>query len=391
MALAALLLDLDGTLLDSNGAHVDAFVQAASDVGVPIPRGRIEQLVGEGTDLLVPDAFGPDVAEEHGEALADAVGEAFRETVGARRVAVFDGAERLIAGARERGLTLALASSSTESDLDAMFESAGRDLRERFDLVTTASDVDASKPEPDLIAAVAEKLGVPAPACALVGDTIFDAEAARRGGAAFVGVGTWVWSADALRQSGARAAYASTAALAADLDAALDAAAPGPHALSHEAEEALMDAALDQAQVAFDAGDLPIGAAVGRADGTVLAVGRNRATTEGDRLRHAETDALHRLAQSHGFDEPGLVLATTLEPCAMCLGAMTEAGLHAAVYALEAPPNGARGRLQPLPGRTLPLVARGPGRDVSLGLLRQAAARDGGFAARLAEAIDERG
>ena len=388
MALAALLLDLDGTLLDSNAAHVEAFVRAAAEAGLPIPRGRIDQLIGKGTDLLIGDVFGPEVAEERGDALAEAVGEAFREITAGQQIAVFDGAERLIAEAKARGLTLALASSSTESDLDALFESAGTDLREHVDLVTTASDVDQSKPEPDIVAVVADKLGVPPAACALVGDTVYDAVAARRGGAAFVGVATWVWDERALREHGARATYASTAALAADLDAALAAAAPGPDALTDAAGRALMDAALDEARAAFEAGDLPIGAAVGRADGTVLARGRNRATTAGDRLRHAETDALHRLAAERGFDEPGLVLATTLEPCAMCLGAMTEAGLHAVVYALEAPPNGARGHLSPLPGRTLPLVAEGPGRDASLTLLREAAARDGGFAARLVEAID---
>lgn len=73
----------------------------------------------------------------------------------------------------------------------------------------------------------------------------------------------------------------------------------------------------------------------------------------------------------------------------MCLGAMAEAGLHATVYALEAPLNGARGYLSPLPGRTLPLVAAGPGRDASFDLLRQSAARDGGFAERIVRSVEE--
>ena len=387
MALSALLLDLDGTLVDSNGAHSEAFARAAADAGFPLPQDRFDQVIGKGTDHVVGDVFGPGVAAERGDEIGDAVGEAFREVAGSRTLRLFDGAEALIDAARDRGLTVVLATSSTDSDLDALFESVGVDLRDRFDLVTTSSDVDGSKPEPDIVQVVADKLGVPPAACALVGDTVYDGQAALRGGVAFVGVTTWVWDADALRGVGARAVYPTTAALAADLDAALDAAAPGRPALTTEGERALMDAALAQAREAFEAGDVPIGAAIGRGDGTVVATGRNRAATEGDRLRHAETDALHALLQG-GEAEPGLILATTLEPCAMCLGAMTEAGLHASVYALGAPPNGAAGALSPLPGRTLPLVARGPGRDESLALLRRAADRDGGFAARLVEAVD---
>ena len=389
MALSALLLDLDGTLTDSNGAHAEAFVRAAADAGVPLPQDRFDREIGKGADHVVPDVFGPGVEAERGDALRDAIGAAFREIAAARTLRLFDGAEGLIRAARDRGLTLALATSSAEGDLDALFESVGTDLRERFDLVTTSSDVEGSKPDPDLVRTVADQLGVPPAACALVGDTVFDAEAARRAGAAFVGVATWVWSEADLRSAGARAVYPSTAALADDLDAALDAAAPGDHVLTGEGAGRLMDAALEQARETFEAGDAPIGAAIGRGDGAVVAVGRNRAASAGDRLRHAETDALHALAAAGGLGEPGLVLATTLEPCAMCLGAMTEAGIHASVYALEAPPNGAAGRLAPLPGRTLPLVARGPGRTESLALLRRAAGRDGGFAERLVAAVDD--
>ena len=158
----------------------------------------------------------------------------------------------------------------------------------------------------------------------------------------------------------------------ADLDAALSAASPAANALSNDVLAVLMNRAMKDAEAALDAGDLPVGAAIGRADGTVLATGRNRAATEHDRLQHAVTDALHTLFRT-GANEPGLVLATTLEPCSMCLGAATEAGIHAVAYALEAPPNGARGKLKPLAGRALPLVHRGPGRDASLALLKRAA------------------
>ena len=388
MSASVLLLDLDGTLVDSNGAHARAFARAAADAGVPVARDRFDRAIGKGADHVTPDVFGPAFEAERGEAFRDATGRHFKAIAGSESFDVFDGAERLVEAARERGLTVALATSSSEDDLDALFASAGVDFRERVDYVTTSSDVDGSKPDPDLVRVVAEHFGVPAAGCVLVGDTTYDGLAARRGGAAFVGVVTWVWSEGDLRGAGARAVYPSTAALAGDLDAALAAAQPGGPALDADAADALMDAALDQARQAMAAGDAPIGAVVGRADGTVLARGRNRAATEGDRLRHAETDALHGL-MTGPEPEDGLVLATTLEPCAMCLGAMTEAGVHATIYALEAPPNGAAGALDPLPGRRQPLAAAWGGRhrDASLELVRQAADARGGFAQTLLDAV----
>ncbi len=384
MSASALLLDLDGTLVDSNAAHSRAFVRAATEAGIPVPRDRFDRAIGKGADHVVPDVFGDAFERDRGEAFRDATGRAFRQIAASESSAVFDGAERLIQAARARGLHLALATSSSEDDLDALFASAGVDFRDHVDYVTTASDVDGSKPAPDLVTVVAEHFGVPAAGCVLVGDTVFDGLAARRAGAAFVGVGTWVWSESDLRGTGARAVYPSTAALADGLAAALGAAQPGPTALMAAGANALMAHAMAEARAALDAGDAPIGAVIGRADGTVVATGRNRATSTGDRLRHAETDALHAWLVK-GEPEDGLILATTLEPCAMCLGAMTEAGLHAALYALEAPANGAAGGLDVLPGRRQPLVAPWDHghRAASLGLVRRGAEGGSGFLQRL--------
>ena len=392
MSASVLLLDLDGLLVDSNAAHSQGFVEAASAAGVPIPRDRIDREIGKGTALLIGDVFGEGFDREHGDDLKEAAGQRFREIAGERSLAVFEGAERLAEAARQRGLKTALATSSTEDDLDAIFESAGVDFRERVDYVTSASAVDASKPAPDLVGVVAEHFGVPTAACVLVGDTVYDVRAARRAGAAAVGVATWVWSEADLRGEGARATYPTTAALADDLDGALAAAVPGEAAFTAATADALTNEALAEAEAAHEAGDTAIGAVIARPDGEVVARGRNRAGT-GDRLRHAETEALHALMQTEHAGADDLVLVTSLEPCAMCLGAATEAGIHAVLYPLEAPPNGADGHLDPLPGRRLPLVARWTGdgdrhRARSLDALRQSAARDGGFAQRLVDAID---
>ena len=388
MTAAALLLDLDGLLVDANAVHAEAIARAACDLGMPLPRSTFDRVIGEGGDVLVADVFGPEVEDAHGDALREAMGRHFQALAAETSLAVFSGAERLVRAARERGMKVALATSSADKDLDATFESAGVDFRDLVDVTVTATDADTSKPAPDVVTAAARKLGVPPVACVLVGDTVYDAEAARRAGAAFVGVASWVWSDRELREAGARAVYASTAALADDLDGALGAAAPGETPLASDPLDALMTMAVDEARAALSAGDLPVGAVVGRSDGTILARGRNHA--QDHQLRHAETEALAALGDT---DRPGLILATTLEPCAMCLGAAMEAGLHAVVYALEAPPNGAAGRLLPPSGRTLPLVAlhQGAGgthRDASLDLLRQS---DQPFARRLVVAIEKAG
>ena len=392
MALSALLLDLDGTLVDSNAAHAEAMRRAAAEFGVVLNRGRFDAGIGMGGDLLTLDVLGDAFEAEHGDAFREAMGRHFKRIAEAEPLKLFDGAERLIAAARARGLRVALASSASADDLDATFASVGTDLRERVDAVTTASDAGASKPEPDIVRVAAAKLGLPTVACALVGDTVFDGTAARRAGAAFVGVATWRYSEPDLLGAGARAAFASTADLVDRFDEALAAASPGPHALTGDTLAALAADALREAEAAARAGDAPIGAVVARADGTVLARGRNRSATGGDALRHAETEALHALL-SAGAAEPGSVLVTTLEPCAMCLGAAAEAGIHAVVYALEAPPNGAAGRLLAVRGdiagrRIDPLVSPGPGRKASLALVRQAAG-EGGFAARLLASLGE--
>ena len=234
MALSALLLDLDGMLVDANAAHAEAMRRAAAEFGIALNRDVFDAGIGKGADLLAADLFGDAFEAAHGDAWRDAAGRHFKEIIERKPLRLFDGALALVDAARERGLRLALASSSSEDDLDATFASVGTDLRERVDVATTSSDADASKPHPDILRVAADTLGVPPAACALVGDTRFDGEAARRAGVAFVGVATWRDSQADLRGASARAAFASTADLVKHLDAALGAAAPGAHALSSE-------------------------------------------------------------------------------------------------------------------------------------------------------------
>ena len=228
--LRALLLDLDGTLADSNDLHTDALVEAFASLGYEVERDAIAAQIGKGGDKLVADLLGDAAEARHGDELRARAGDAFERGVTERGVRLFPGALALIEAAKTRGLKVAIATSSAEDDLGALFDAAGTDLREHVDAVTTQSDVDASKPEADVVLAAIEKLGAKSEEAALVGDTRFDFEAAGRAGVAGIGVATWVYDADALRRAGARIVYADVADLLAHLDDALEAVTARPAA-----------------------------------------------------------------------------------------------------------------------------------------------------------------
>jgi phosphoglycolate phosphatase-like HAD superfamily hydrolase/tRNA(Arg) A34 adenosine deaminase TadA len=369
--LTALILDLDGTLVDTNRYHVDAFIPAFEEAAYGVARGRIDRAVGMGGDQLIADVLGEAAEREHGDAMRTTYGEAFERLAREHDFALFPGALDLIAAAKERGLKVALATSSGEDDLETIFESAGTDLRDYVDVVTTKSDVDASKPAADVIVAVLDKLGVAPTEAALVGDTRYDFEACTRVGVAGIGVTTWIYGADALVGAGARIAYDDVADLLAHLDEALHAVSPGSEALTADRLETMMDEALAEARRGAEAGEVPIGAVVARWDGTAVARGHNEAGEAGTGLAHAELLALQHAAVEEGGRAEGLVLITTLEPCAMCLGAAVEAGIDTVVYALAAPPNGATGRLRNIPGRRMPRVVGGVKARASRALLEE--------------------
>jgi HAD superfamily hydrolase (TIGR01509 family) len=367
--LTALLLDLDGTLLDTNRFHVDAFLPAFDEAGYGVARGRIDRAVGMGGDKLIADVLGETAEREHGDAIRETYSKAFERLARSNDFTLFPGALDLIAALKERGLKVAIATSSGEDDLDLMFESAGVDLRDHVDVVVTKSDVDASKPEADVVVAALDKLGVAPTEAAFVGDTRYDFEACTRVGVA--GVATWGDAADALVAAGARVAYADVADLLAHLDEALEAVSPGSDVLTADRLEELMDAALAEARRGTEAGEVPIGAVVARWDGTIVARGHNEAREAGTDLAHAELLALQHAAVEEGGRAEDLVLVTTLEPCAMCLGAAVEAGIDTVVFALAAAPNGAAGRLQNIPERRVPRVVGGVGEEASRALLEQ--------------------
>ena len=214
MARAA-LLDVDGTLVDSNYQHALAWYRAFRRSGIVLPLWRIHRHVGMGGDQLVPALAGKEVDETRGDEIRELRGAAYAELID--EVEPLEGSRELIADLKERGLTVVLASSSPQDELDRYLELL--DARELADCWTTDDDVEATKPEPDLVRAALEKAGTDD--AVMVGDTPWDVEAARKAGVDTVCVITGGFSEQELRDAGAAAVFESVEELRRNLEEVL--------------------------------------------------------------------------------------------------------------------------------------------------------------------------
>lgn len=218
----AIIFDIDGTLVDTNPAHVEAWRRSFERSGYDVAAERIEVEIGKGGDLLVPAILGPQVEERQVEALRKAQKEEFLRIARSERFRIFPSVPELFRALRERGIRTALATSSDQKHLKAICDSAGTDLPELADVLVTNDEADASKPEPDLVIAAVEKLAVAPAECAMVGDTIYDAQACQGAGVVFLGVESGGTPADELLAAGASGVWRDTAHLYSDLDHALE-------------------------------------------------------------------------------------------------------------------------------------------------------------------------
>ena len=203
MTVEAALLDVDGTLIDSNYQHALAWFRAFREHGFVLPVWRIHRAIGMGGDQLVPALLGEGVEEEQGDEIRETRDPIYQELIG--EVQPLDGAHELIAELRDRGLTIVLASSSPEGELEHYLELL--DARDFADAWTTKEDVDATKPAPDLVRAALDKAGTDS--AAMIGDTRWDVEAAGKAGIETVCLMTGGWSEDELRDAGAAAVFES--------------------------------------------------------------------------------------------------------------------------------------------------------------------------------------
>jgi HAD superfamily hydrolase (TIGR01509 family) len=222
MALHGMIFDIDGTLVDTNPAHVEAWRRAFQRLGYNVFTERIEVEIGKGGDLLVPSILGEEAEKRHGEALRKAQKEEFLNIARRERFRVFSCVPELFQALRQRGIRTALATSSNKKHLQATCDSAGIDLSSLADVLVTKEEAEASKPAPDLVIAASEKLNLTPAECAMVGDTVYDAQACRHAGVVFLGLLSGETAADVLLKAGACEVWRDTGHLYADLDQALE-------------------------------------------------------------------------------------------------------------------------------------------------------------------------
>lgn len=176
--LRGVILDLDGTLIDSNDAHAQAWAQAFADHGFDISAEQVRPLIGMGGDQMLPTLAGVEAGSEQGKALVEAWAKHFKAMVPNLRSML--GARELVTGLRGLGLKVILGSSGEDEVVEAELKHI--DLPELLSSRVKSEEVEASKPEPDIVQIALKKLELAPQQVVMVGDTHFDAEAAAKAG-----------------------------------------------------------------------------------------------------------------------------------------------------------------------------------------------------------------
>jgi HAD superfamily hydrolase (TIGR01549 family) len=209
----AVLLDLDGTLVDANYQHALAWYRALRARGIVLPIWRLHRHIGMGGDQLVAAVAGKDVERRLGDELRDAEHEEFLKM--RDECEPLEGARDLLEELHERAASVVLASSASQDDVEHFVGVlAASDV---IDAWTTSDDVERSKPHPDIVHAALEKAPGAARAV-MIGDSRWDVEAAANAGLETICVLTGGWSKQELAVSGASCVFASLVELRSRLD-----------------------------------------------------------------------------------------------------------------------------------------------------------------------------
>jgi HAD superfamily hydrolase (TIGR01509 family) len=182
MSVKGVLLDVDGTLVDSNDAHAHAFVEAFAEHGFDVEFEKVRPLIGMGGDQLIPrivsslsgkEGEGKEIVDRRKELIIEKYGSELEPTQGSRE---------LIEKLKQSGYELVISSSATSEELSVLLKAAHVDDLLDQNLATTSDDAENSKPAPDLIEATLEKGHLQPNEAILLGDTPYDIEAAKAAG-----------------------------------------------------------------------------------------------------------------------------------------------------------------------------------------------------------------
>jgi HAD superfamily hydrolase (TIGR01509 family) len=188
--LKAILFDVDGTLVDSNDAHTDAWVTAFREHGVNVDWLKVRRSIGMGGDKLMPAVSGLTEESPEGSAIAEDRGKIFKRDF-LPHIKPLRNAARLVAAVKERGYTAVAASSAPKDELTPLLKIAGAESL--MDAKTSSDDAEESKPDPDIIVAALKRARASAGEAIMIGDTPYDVEAARRAGVKVIGFRSGGW------------------------------------------------------------------------------------------------------------------------------------------------------------------------------------------------------
>jgi len=208
------ILDIDGTLVDTNYQHAIAWYRAFKQHDIVLPIWRIHRHIGMGGDQVVGALTDERTEEEQGDDIRAAEKALYFQLID--EVRPMEGSRELIEQLKARGHTVVLASSAKEDEVEHYLDLL--DARELADGWTTSADVESTKPAPDLVSAALERAEGSADDAVMVGDTPWDVEAAARAGVPTVAVLTGGFSVAELEDAGAKAVFESVAELCQELD-----------------------------------------------------------------------------------------------------------------------------------------------------------------------------
>ena len=186
MALQAVILDVDGTLVISNDAHAQAWVEAFATYGYNVPFDQIRPLIGMGGDQVIPKIV-PGLNDEEGD--GKAIAEKRKQliiTKFASTLSAAKGARELILRIQQEKLQLIIATSATTEELGELLKAAKVD--DLLHKATTSSDAEASKPAPDIVQAALKKLNMEPSEAIMIADTPYDIESANKAEVAMIAV-----------------------------------------------------------------------------------------------------------------------------------------------------------------------------------------------------------
>jgi HAD superfamily hydrolase (TIGR01509 family) len=220
--LQGVVFDIDGTLVDSNDAHAQSWVDTFAETGYNVPFDVVRPLIGMGADKLLPKTIGVAHDSDEGKKLTRRRSEIFREEY-LPRLRALPGSRELVLRVRANDLETIVATSAKDEELKGLLKAA--EVADLMEEKATASDAKRSKPDPDIVHAAIEQSGIPPEHLVMIGDTPYDVEAATKAGLPVIAFRSGGWGDAHLK--GAAEIYDGPLDLVAHYDSSLLGRKPG--------------------------------------------------------------------------------------------------------------------------------------------------------------------